>query len=381
MKHTGNHKLLVGMFLSGLVLSATGEVKPLTEYHEASRMWMGVEEGFIRPASYEQFRLEADVQLVIHAKDHQVLEKGEHWATIDPEQLELEKRSAALEDARAVGKKRDAIQDAKDQHVRTIKDLHEAQAQKANISEILKNGDLDSMFEKRVKRAMEELEQQISMLEEQSSGDALKESIKLIEEDFSLQAAQRAKKLKVFEKNSKLVAKDGGKLQLGEDAKEQVAALSDPNQPIWVDANDLIASISDENAFEIIVAANGPLLSGIPNKELLVFFQDPQTGQLIEGTYVRTDERDSGRQIQRDFIFKASDKGIDAAKRASGASNTVHVYRKFDRPYRIVMKKDLVFENPEELERSGWVGMVQRLWPGSRVIQVAPQTIAIDPAK
>ena len=207
------------------------------------------------------------------------------------------------------------------------------------------------------------------------------EGIKLIEEDYSLQAAQRKKALEAFEKISMLVAKEGGKLQLSDGIKRQLEEAKDSGKPIWVDGNELIGSVSNDASYEITVAANGPLLAGIPNDELLVFFQDPQTGQMIEGKYVRTDERDNGRQIQRDFIFKASDTGLEAARRASGATNTVHVYRKFDRPYRIIMKKDLVFENPEELEKSGWVGMVQKLWPGSRVIQVAPQTIAIDPAK
>ena len=34
------------------------------------------------------------------AKDQQELKKGEHWATIDPGQLELERRTYALDEAR-----------------------------------------------------------------------------------------------------------------------------------------------------------------------------------------------------------------------------------------------------------------------------------------
>ena len=381
MKTTGNLNLLIALVLAGCSLLASGEVKPLTEYREITRMWMGVEEGYIRPASYEQFRLETDSQVAILAKDQQLLEKGEHWATIDPEQLDLERRSSALEAARAVGKKQDAIQEAKDQHVRRIRELHETQAQQANIREILKEGGLDEMFEKRVKQAMLELEKKVAILEEQTSEDGLKRDLELIDEDFSLQAAQREKKLKAFEKMSKLVAKDGGKLELSEEIKKQLQDAADPQQPIWVSAKDLIAGVSDENSYDITVSANGPLLSGIPKDQLLVFFQDPQTGQLIQGKYLRTDERDNGNQIQRDFIFRASETELEAAKRASGSSNTVHVYRKFDRPYRLVLKKDLVFQDPDTLESAGWVGMVQKLWPGSKVIQVAPQSIAIDPAK
>jgi len=381
MKRTGIPELLaclLALCLSPLVLA---EVKPLTEYREASRMWMGAEEGYIRPASYEQFRRESAGNLLVLAKDGQMLKKGEHWATLDPEQLELERRSAALEEARAVRRQQDTIQDAKEQHLRRVRELNEAEAQLTNMRGILRDGDLDALFKKRVTEAMAEQEQKIAMLRQQTTAEALQQELDLIREDFSLQEAQRARQLQSLEKFSMLTAKAPGKLSLSATVKQELADATDPGQPVWIRAGELIGSIANEDQYEITVSATGPLLTGIPTEQLLVFFQDPQTGQLIEGLYLRTDERDNGKQILRDFVFKASDKSIESARRASGTTNTVHVYRKFEKPYRIVMKKDLVFSDPDTLEKVGWVGLVQKLWPGCQVIQIAPQSIAVDPGQ
>jgi hypothetical protein len=127
------------------------------------------------------------------------------------------------------------------------------------------------------------------------------------------------------------------------------------------------------------VAAAGPLLSEIPREELLVLIQDSQTGKLIAGEYDRTEEIDSGREIARNFIFTIPDGSLEGARQAQGTRNLVHVYRKFPRPYKIIFKKDIAFSAPEVLDAAGWDGLVRHLYPGSKVIQVGPQTIAVEP--
>ncbi len=381
MKNSGNHNLLIVSILLCVVSPTFAEVKPLSEYPEVTRMWMGVEEGVLRPANYEQFRPDGDAYVAIHANDGQMLKKGEHWATIDPENLELERRTKELEDAKAINKEQDALQEARERHVNKIRELHEMQAQHATMQELRDSGDLDAVFGQRVQKAMAQLKEQIAVLEKQVTDDALQESLKLVQEDYSIQAAQRDLKSKTLEKYSMLVAKEAGKLELGGLIKRELEEGAKERDLVWVGANELIGSISSDDAYEIIVSASGPLLSGIPTDQLLVFFQDPRTGRKIQGVYTRADERDSGKQIQRDFIFRVDEDGIKAARRASGSSNSIHVYRRFDKPYRLVSKKDLVFADPEALERSGWAGIVQKTWPGSKVIQVAPQSIAIEPAR
>ena len=238
MKCIGNHKLLIGLALACLCQQVVAGTKPLSEYPKRSRMWMGVEEGFIRPASYEQFRIENGGQVILHAKDQQELKKGEHWATLNPEQLELERRSAALEDARSVRKEQDALQEAKDQHVRLIQDLHETQAQLANIQEIIRDGGLDQNFRKRVVQAVKDLEEKIKLLEEQTTDEALAKNLELIKEDYSLQSAQRAKNLKTLERLSKLIAQEDGKLSFGDVVKRALADAEDPKAPIWLKGNE-----------------------------------------------------------------------------------------------------------------------------------------------
>jgi hypothetical protein len=121
------------------------------------------------------------------------------------------------------------------------------------------------------------------------------------------------------------------------------------------------------------------LLADIPRDQMLVFLQDSQTGRLIAGDYVRTDEVDNGREISRNFVFSIRDRDAEGARQAQGTRCLIHVYRKFSHPFRLVYKKDIAFAAPDVLERSGWDGLVRHLWPGSKVLQVGPQTIAVEP--
>jgi hypothetical protein len=107
--------------------------------------------------------------------------------------------------------------------------------------------------------------------------------------------------------------------------------------------------------------------------------QEGQTGRLIAGEYSRTDEVDTGAEITRNYIFQIQKDSLDAARHSMGQRNLVHVYRKFPQPFRLVYKKDIALSAPEVLSASGWDGLVRHLWPGSTVMQVGPQTIAVKP--
>jgi len=339
---------------------------------------MGMEEGVIRPASYGQIRAEADSYVVVHVEDRKVLAKGEHWATLDPEQLKIERRTLEADKIKQEQQRVKGHDELKDAQVRMGLDLYDAEGKRGNLLEVLRDADLPAALRVRVREAVSKLDEQITGLRSKLEPDNLKKNMRLLDEECELQIARKQKQFLALEKRSLLVADSEGALRLGEPLKEKLAKAA-PAEPVWVKSGDLIGTIVNDRHYEISVSAAGPLLSEIPQDQLLVFLQDSQTGKLIPGDYTRTDEVDNGREITRNFVFTIRENGVEGARQAQGTRSLVHVYRHFSRPYRLVYKKDIAFAAPEVLEASGWDGLVRHLWPSSKVIQVGPQTIAVEP--
>ncbi len=70
--------------------------------------------------------------------------------------------------------------------------------------------------------------------------------------------------------------------------------------------------------------------------------------------------------------------GIEDARQSVGQRNLVHLYRRFERRYHLVPKRDIAFAAPDMLAKGGWAGLSQHLWPGCQVMQVGPQSLLID---
>ncbi len=339
---------------------------------------MGMEEGVIRPASYAQIRADGDGYVALHAEDLKMLRKGEHWATMDPEQLDIERRSLELDESKQQQLLEKGREDLREARLRMTFELHEAEGKRGSLEDASRDPEISVALRQRAAEAIQKLDERISTLREKVDPALLERDLRVLEEDNALQFSRKQKQLVALEKRSCLLAGSAGQLRLGDPLKEKLAA-GEPGKPAWMKTGDLLGTIVDDRHYEISVAAAGPLLSGIPREQLLVFIQDSQTGKLIAGEYNRTEELDSGREISRNFVFTIPDGSLENARQAQGTRNLVHVYRKFPKPYRIVFKKDIAFAAPDVLDANGWDGLVRHLWPDSRVIQVGPQTIAVEP--
>lgn len=339
---------------------------------------MGMEEGVIRPAAYEQLRAETDGHVAIHAEDGRELAKGDHWATLDPEQLALERRGFELERGKQQQQLEKGRGDARDARLRASLELHEAEGKRGELMAVARDGGLPPELARRAAEAVTKLDERIKAYQEVLDPAAYEKTLRLLEQECELQIERKQKQLQDLEKNSCVTAGSAGRLRLGDGLKEKLAGAK-PGEAVWVESGDLLGTVVDDRHYEISVAAAGPLLSEIPREQLLVFLQDAQTGRLIAGEFSRADEIDNGREISRNFIFIIREDGMENARNAQGTRNMVHVYRKLPRPCRLVYKKDIAFVAPDVLETAGWAGLVRHLWPGSKVVQVGPQTIAVEP--
>lgn len=379
MSVSGNHRALLFACFCGLGSPASAaEVKPLESCPEVNRLWMGMEEGVVRPAAYEQIRADSDGYVSIATKDGQMLAKGDPWGTLDPEQLEIERRTFQLEENKQKQQLEKGREDARDAQLQMNLELHEAEGKREELAAVAQGDELPVVLKNRAADAVAKLDERIGALREKLEPANLERELRLLDEDCALQIARKRKQLEILEKRSNLVAGFGGQIRIGDRLKEKLATIK-PGEPLWVKTGELLGTLVDDRHYEISVSAAGPLFSEMPKEQLLVYLQDAQTGKLIPGDYSRTDETDNGREISRNFIFIIREEGVEGARQAQGTRNLVHVYRKFTQPHRLVYKKDIAFLAPDVLETSGWDGLVRHLWPGSKVIQVGPQTIAVAP--
>lgn len=354
------------------------EAPSLETCRKVDRMWLGVEEGIVRPLAFKQFRPEIDGEITLHAAEGAVLVKGQHWATIDEQQLDIERRSFEVEKIKIEQQRIKSLEDMRAARRNRAMELRDAENKRDGLEAVCTDADMSPKLRARAKEALGQMNEQIADLQKRMASDQSKREQRVIEEDCQLQLIRKRKQLDALERRSLLVAEFNGRLRYSHTVVEQLQEGKNDNK-VRISSGELLGTLLDESRYEIVVPANGPLLDEIPLDQMAVFLQDPQSGRMIPSDYQRIEEIDNGREITRNFIFAVRKEENSQIRLAQGARNMVHVYRKFPNPVRTVMKKDIVFLAPDVLERAGWSGLVEHLWHGSKVIQVGPQTIAIEP--
>lgn len=382
MRHFGNSRCFPILVFSAAWLvsqAAPAETPPLSSMPEIGRIWMGMEEGSVRPASYQQVRAEAEGVIELFRKDLEPLKRGTHWATVDPRQLEIEEQTIAVEELKAKHLRKKAEEDAESTRIRSLLEIREMEAKAQELESIAKSGEFSETMRKRSASALSELQSRIKTMKQRVDPAEIEEQLRAEKDETELQIARKHKQLELIRRRSLLTAENDGELRFSENLREKIKNAAEDASQIWIKTGEHLATIVDDRSLEMVVPAAGPVMGQIPQEELAVFLLDGKTGKLIEGKFNRMDEVDSGVEITRNYIFDIPPDAIEDAKQAMGHRHMVHVYRKFPRNYRLVHKKNIAFLAPQILETAGWNGLARHLWPGCQVIQVGPQTIAIDP--
>jgi len=367
------------LLIAGMHPAIGADVADLADLPKSKRIWMGIEEGAIRPAAFEQFRVDADAVVVLHANGGDMMEAGQHWATLDPEQLEIERETIELEEMKREHQRAKDEYENEQARVALLLEIEEAHRKSEDLEQAAQTAELDASLRKRAREAVEIMSHRISLLEERASLEHQNEQTRLKEIETELQERRAQRQLLAMERRSKLVSRHGGRLRLSDEfhARQEHA---DDRQKVWMGSGELLGTIVDDSRYEIHVPANTSAMLQLPENEIGVFFQDGQTGTLIPGNFLRIEEVESGLEINRTYVFSVPDERMDAAREAGGQKNFVHIYRMFTNEKHIVHKRDLAFEAPEILQESGWGGLIRHLWPQSRIIQVGPQSIALEVA-
>lgn len=353
-----------------------GEVPRLNDLPKVNRLWLGMEEGFIRPASYEQVMSESQTRLSIHAEHGSKIVKGQHWGTLDPVHLALEKRAHEIESIRAKQDLARELATLEDERVKMLVAQQEALAKLKALEFAATDKSLPLGLRERSKVAAVKLENKIKVIDKALTPEAHEQQRDLLKRDSALKQERRKKQLVDLEKRSLLVAGCDGTLILGDTVIEAFAD-ADAGEIIWVDGNELIGVVRNDNHHELWVDAKGPLMGQLPVERISVRIQDTRNGGLIPARHDRTEEIESGNEIRRTYVFRIGEKDSGKASESIGVRSLVHIFINFEKPYRMVYKKDIAHIDPARLEAGGWASLIHHLWPGSKVVHVGPQTIAV----
>ena len=349
----------------------------LSDFPETNRIWLGLEDGAIRPRNYDSIKVDSAKFIAIHAKDGQMLKKDEHWLTIDPEELQLERKALKLEEEKFKIKLREERWNGADVIEKQKLSLDGLKSKKQELQGFLERGENIGGLEGRIQHGLLDIDKKIQRIESQIDPENVKKEFELFESEGLLDLKRKRKRFELLERRSIVRAAFDGKLQLSELVNEEIAKLESEDDPAWILNNTTIATLVDEKHYEVVVKFTNSYTRGAKPENLMVLLQDSQTGQLIEGEFDRIEEIETGSGIKYNSIFKLNNLDAGVAKHSSGETHFVHVYRKYSEKHTLVQKKDIAFISPEILKQYGWSGLVKHLWPKSTVLQVGPQTILI----
>lgn len=372
------------LILSALVLIfpvGAGQTPPpdLLSMPEVARIWMGMEEGSVRPASYQQIRSDVEGPLQFHCEDGALLERGTHWATVDAEQLDLEREAIGLEELKLERQIMKAEDDAEEARLRNLLEMRETEKKLMDLRNAMRESDVPPAMRKRAVDAAADLESRLSMLQKRVDPALVAKQLETDRQEARLLLERKRKQHEQLRRRSLLMAENQGQIRFSDPIRKKISNAAVDGSAVWIKAGDHLATITDEKNLEIVVPASGQVMSLIAQKDLAVLLQDGRSGKLIEGRYLRTEETDTGLEISRNYVFSIPQEAVADARAAMGQRHLAHVYRQFDGKFRLVQKSDIAFLAPHVLEKDGWDGLARSLWPGCTVIQVGPQTLAIEP--
>ena len=343
------------------------------------RLWLGIEQGVIRPASYEQVVVDAEQRVAIHADDGANIKKGQHWATLDPLNLELERRSHAIDKIKGEQDMARELATLEEERIKRLIALKEAETNLKLLEINAGDQSLPASLRKQASKTADELTDEIELMKKSLEPESMEQQREVIRNAAALQQDRRDKQLEDLEKRSMIVADNDGVLTLGSAVLKAIAD-ADGKGPYWIKASEVIGAVNNDEHFELWVDASGPLLGNMPLERLKVNVRDANTGAIIPAKFDRIEEVDQGIEIKRRYVFMVDPRTPDQPDMTVGVRSMVDVFVIFEKAHRRVFKKDIAHLNPELLESGGWAGLVSHLWPGSKVVHIGPQTIAVQAA-
>lgn len=353
---------------------ASESVKPITEYPVTRKIWLGIEDGKIQPADQKNFRSSAEGYITFLKPNGSTIKKGENWAILDQEQVELEKRAIVLERS----KLKDSIDKLKSEQEELIDkqqaNIVKLNTQKNDLSASLETELLSDKLKKRVREAITELDEKIKKAEERIDPEKLERDLNLSIEDLTLALDRKERSHEKLLRRSYLKAEFDGILNLTLDNPNAPDKL---NNPVWLDLGTSYASITNNSHFEIQVSNRNPVFSNFDPSKIIAMIDDGRSRQRIQANYKEMRKTELAGGMKDIHVFEFPPETSEYASKNSGEVQTIYLYLTLEQDCQVIPKREIALAAPEVLKKEGWPGLIKHLYPGYSLLHIGPKTLAV----
>ena len=377
-----NQWAIQAAFLILSVLPGSGkEPADLTSYQEVNRLWIGLVEGIIAPHSFETVQAPLEGYYLFEARDGDWLTKDQHWLTIGPNKLELDKDELRLEQRKLEESRRLATIEDDENLTRLEERLEELDEQQRLLRESLANeAEVETLsldLEERVQAGLAKLEKETSRVRDLMSEDLRKEKKDLTEKEQQLQLERKRLALIAAEKRSQIKSPFDGMLELSSEVKELLLKSSDSGNLIWLAPTTGIGTITDRRTYVVRVPSEGTQLESIPQEQVKIMISSAKEGKLVKADLLQVVQEQRSTEVTQIYEFQISQEEAKSLSVVGQQKTVAHLFQVFDKPCRVIPKRDIAFSDTTVLQSGGWGALVKKIWPGTELIAVGPQHLAV----
>lgn len=361
----------VGCFLMLLSVCVDAQTS-LKSLPMVSRIWVGTERALLTSAHHKEYYSLGDGEVVVFADDGQWLEKGEHWVTLDPENLRLERDSLQLDKEKRDLQFEEYLEQEDNKILGLKKSFQELQEKGNDLSGLLQEEGLSAVVKNKIAEAQKEVLKQQGRIKEKMKPESLQLKRQLKQRELDLAFQKKERILNTLIRNSELKAPFSGRLSF------QVKSLmQSKGEKKWLDGNTQFATLTDDRHCSIEVTPSPGSSYKTSLKNLMIMLAPDSDGFAVLGDFEQVVKVKAANQSMERWMFAVKAEHAEQAALSMGVTRVAHVFRKLDEPAHMVMKKDLFSKNPEVLKRDGWGGLIKSLWPDAQIVFIGPQSIAL----
>lgn len=362
--------------IATLALNVSTSATPkLEDFPSASKIWIGAENSHFSLANSKEYTAQGDYKMALISSNEAGLKEGDHWATINPAQYQLESESLAIEE-RDINLQIDMLEDSDSAKLLSLEADHsEIETKIDKLNHAINSSGFEDAVLTRLKKARERLSVQKLRIESKFEKDSYLDESILKEEQLRLSLKKKKRAFQTLERNSILKAPFSGKLEILL-AESSIQKLHN-GETIWLPSNTPYARIVDNSQINLQLIPTNILIQHPGSKENLSILVHTGSSNSLIRAHFHKEKYDSSSATKKKWIFNIKKEDIQIASSLIDSQFVAHVFLEFDKPAILVNKNDIAALYPTVLQKSGWSGVIKKIWPTANIIAIAPQAIAI----
>ncbi|MFC5050358.1 hypothetical protein ACFPK9_07020 [Rubritalea spongiae] len=307
------------------------------------------------------------------------LKKGEHWATINPDQLAHEQKLYELEkDDFAL--KIDALKDAEIENLLSIEKSLNGITQKIDsLTNALTIPDLSKEVKDRISFGIEKLKKQQLRLRKKIDSETYLKETALQKRELELSLDHKKRSLQDLKHRSELKAEFSGDLELLLPS-EKISEL-ETQKVIWLKANHAYARIVDRSSLTATLTPPSSILYELDPKRISLQIPFGTQGRIARASFEAQKIENIPHKQGVQWLFKLSEDTPSSITNTLDTPMLANLFYELNKPAHIVPKRELISTAPDTLRKEGWHGLIKKIWPETKIVTIGPQSIAIQVIK